>query len=197
MNETIFRILAAVILFTCIGISSYYRRKADKDSGEKVSRAVDGKVMMTFIRVGGLILWLSPLVYLVNPDWMAWSKMGLPEWVRWLGMVIGVLGAVLIYWLFSSIRSGITATSATRKEHTLVTSGPYRWIRHPLYTAGTALFIAFGMMADNWFIAGMGILTFIMMAIRTPKEEANLIEKFGDEYREYMKHTGAFLPKLF
>lgn len=42
MNENIFRILAAVILFTCIGISSYYRMKADKDSGEKISRKVDG-----------------------------------------------------------------------------------------------------------------------------------------------------------
>jgi protein-S-isoprenylcysteine O-methyltransferase Ste14 len=40
------------------------------------------------------------------------------------------------------------------------------------------------------------VLAFIGMAIRTPKEEANLIEKFGDEYREYMKHTGRFLPKL-
>jgi protein-S-isoprenylcysteine O-methyltransferase Ste14 len=35
------------------------------------------------------------------------------------------------------------------------------------------------------------------MAIRTPKEEANLIEKFGDEYRDYMKRTGRFLPKVF
>ena len=42
-----------------------------------------------------------------------------------------------------------------------------------------------------------GVLAFILMAIRTPKEEANLIEKFGDEYREYMKRTGRFLPKLF
>ncbi|MEY2817845.1 MAG: hypothetical protein RL275_1308, partial [Chloroflexota bacterium] len=40
-------------------------------------------------------------------------------------------------------------------------------------------------------------LTFIVMAIRTPKEEANLIAKFGDEYREYMKRTGKFLPKFF
>ena len=42
----------------------------------------------------------------------------------------------------------------------------------------------------------MGILAFIAMAIRTPKEEANLIEKFGDEYRDYMKRTGRFFPKL-
>ena len=196
MNENIFRILAAVILFTGIGISSYFRRKADRDTGEKISRKVDGSVLMTIIKVGGLILWLTPLVYLLNPNWMAWSKIGLPDWVRWLGVGIGVLCVAMIYWLFSSIGSGISPTSATRKQHTLVTSGPYRWVRHPLYTVGSSLFIAFGMMADNWFIAALGVLAFIAMASRTPKEEANLIEKFGDEYREYMKHTGRYLPKL-
>lgn len=62
---------------------------------------------------------------------------------------------------------------------------------------GSALFVSFGLVADNWFIAALGLLAFIVMAIRTPTEEANLIEKFGNEYREYMKNTGAFLPKLF
>jgi protein-S-isoprenylcysteine O-methyltransferase Ste14 len=196
MSENIFRILAALTLFTAIGISSYFRRKADRDTGEKISRGVDGSAMMTMIKIGGLLLWLSPLVYLINPHWMAWSKIGLPEWARWLGVGIGILCVIGVYWLFSSIGSGITPTSGTRKQHTLVTSGPYRWVRHPLYTVGSSLFIAFGMMADNWFIAGLGILVFILMAVRTPREEANLIEKFGDEYREYMKRTGRFLPKL-
>jgi protein-S-isoprenylcysteine O-methyltransferase Ste14 len=196
MNENIFRILAAVILFTGIGISSYFRRKADRESGEKISRKVDGSVLMTVIRIGGLILWLSPLVYLLNPAWMAWSKIGLPEWVRWLGVGIGILCTGLIYWMFSSIGTGITPTSATRTEHKLVTNGPYHWVRHPLYTLGSSMFVALGMIADNWFIAALGILAFIAMAIRTPKEEANLIEKFGDEYRDYMKRTGRYLPKL-
>lgn len=196
MNENIFRILAASILFTAVGISSYFRRKADKESGEKISRKVDGTAMMTVIKIGGLILWLSPLVYLLNPAWMAWSKIGLPEWVRWLGVGIGIACTSLIYWLFSSIGSGITPTSATRTKHTLVTSGPYRWVRHPLYTVGSSMFISFGVTADNWFIIALGVLAFIAMAIRTPKEETNLIEKFGDEYREYMKHTGRFFPKL-
>ena len=196
MNENIFRVLAAVVLFTGIGISSYFRRKADRDTGEKISRRVDGSVMMNLIRIGGLVLWFSPLVYLINPAWMAWSKIGLPESVRWLGVGFGILCVLGIYWLFSSIGTGISPTSATRKEHRLVTSGPYRWVRHPLYTVGSSLFIAFGMMSDNWFIALLGILAFIGMAIRTPKEEANLIEKFGDEYREYMKRTGRFLPKF-
>ena len=197
MNETVFRILAAIILFTGAGISIYYRRKADRESGEKVSRIVDGKPMMYVIKIFGLLLWFSPWVYLINPQWMAWSKIGLPDMLRWLGVIYGILTVLGIYWLFSSIGSGITPTSATRTQHTLVTSGPYRWVRHPLYTAGTSLFIAFGLMADNWFIATLGILAFIAMAIRTPKEESNLIAKFGDEYRQYMKRTGRFFPKLF
>jgi len=197
MNENIFRILAALILFTGIGISSYFRRKADKETGEKISRKVDGNVTMTSIRIGGLILWLGPLVYLINPNWMNWSKIGLPESVRWLGVGIGVLCTFGIYWLFSSIGSGITPTSATRKEHKLVTRGIYHWIRHPLYTIGSSFIVSFGIMADNWFIAAFGILAFILMASRTPKEEANLIEKFGDEYREYMKRTGRYLPRIF
>ncbi len=195
--ENVFRILAAVILFTGIGISGYFRRKADRDTGESISRKVDGSVMMNIITLGGLILWLSPLVYLINPAWMSWSTIGFPEWTRWIGVGLGILCVFGIYWLFSSIGSGITPTSATRKDHKLVTSGLYRWVRHPLYTVGSSMFIAFGMMADNWFIGALGILAFIGMAIRTPKEEANLIEKFGDEYREYMKRTGRFLPKLF
>ena len=196
MNENIFRLLAALLLFTAIGISSYYRRKADRESGETISRKVDGSAFMNIIRIGGLVLWLSPLVYLINPAWMAWSKIGLPEWVRWLGVGLGIVCTLGIYWLFSSIGTGITPTSATRQEHKLVTSGPYRWVRHPLYTFGSAMFVAFGLMADNWFIALLGILAFIAMASRTPKEEANLIEKFGDEYREYMKRTGRYLPRL-
>lgn len=196
MYENIFRILAAILLFTGMGISSYYRIKADKDTGEKIPRKVDGSVMMNMIKIGGLILWLSPFIYLINPAWMAWSKIGLADSIRWLGVGIGVIGDAGIYWLFSSIGSGITPTSGTRKEHKLVTNGIYRYIRHPLYTLGSSMFVSFGMMADNWFIALLGILAFIAMAIRTPKEEANLIEKFGDEYRQYMKSTGAFLPKF-
>jgi protein-S-isoprenylcysteine O-methyltransferase Ste14 len=197
MNENIFRILVGLIFVTALSISGYFRRKADRESGEKISRRVDGTAMMTAIRIGGLLLWLSPIMYVINPQWMNWSKIGLPEAVRWIGVGLGIFCVFGIYWLFSSIGTGITPTSATRQEHKLSTNGLYRWIRHPLYTFGSSMFVSFGMMADNWFIAALGILTFILMAIRTPKEEANLIEKFGDEYREYMKRTGRYLPKLF
>jgi protein-S-isoprenylcysteine O-methyltransferase Ste14 len=192
----LFRLLAGLIFFTGFGISAYFRRKADQESGEKVSRQVDGTALLNIIRIGGLILWLSPLAYLINPDWMAWSKLGLPIGLRWFGVILGISCTLGIYWLFSSIGRGITPTSATRQEHKLSTTGPYRWVRHPLYTVGTTFFISFGLMADNWFIILLGVLTFIIMAVRTPKEEANLIAKFGDEYKNYMLRTGRFLPKI-
>lgn len=195
-TDMIFRILAGMLFFTGVAISKYYRRKADQESGEKITRDVDGNLMHPIIRIGGLVMWLSPLVYLIRPQWMAWSKLGIPDGYRWIGVALGILSTLSIYWLFRSIGTGITLTSATREDHVLATSGPYRWVRHPLYTTGAAFFLSFGLMADNWFIMLLGILSFVLMAVRTPKEEANLIAKFGDEYREYMKRTGRFLPKI-
>jgi protein-S-isoprenylcysteine O-methyltransferase Ste14 len=109
-------------------------------------------------------------------------------------MGISTLG--LVYWMFKSIGTGITPTVATRKEHKLSTSGPYRWIRHPLYSFGTLAFLSLGVIADSWFMVLAAALAFLLLSLRTPSEEAHLIEKFGDEYREYMKHTGRYLPKL-
>lgn len=194
MNEYLFRLFTFIILATGLGISGYFRRKADRDTGEKIPRHADGVVMMTIIRLGGLVLWFSPILYLVNPGWMLWSKIGLPIWVRWLGVGFGFLCTIGIYWLFKSLGNGVTPTSATRMEHKLVASGPYRWVRHPLYVIGSSMFVAFGMIADNWFIGLLGVFVFILMAIRTPQEEARLIEKFGNEYLEYMQRTGRFFP---
>lgn len=196
MNENIYRILAAAIFLTGLSISGYYRRKADRESDEKVSWKDEGIVMILILRLGGLLLWLSAIGYLIYPPLLAWSKVGLPDWARWVGVALGLICVALIYWLFSSIGQGISPTVATRQEHQLVTKGPYRWVRHPLYTVGTLNFIALALMADSWFIAVMAVLAFILMAMRTPNEEAHLIEKFGNEYRVYMERTGTYFPKL-
>jgi protein-S-isoprenylcysteine O-methyltransferase Ste14 len=196
-TEIFFQLTVFATLAVSVGISGYFRRKADLETNETISRKVDGNALMNIIRLGGLALWFSPIVYALNPDWMAWSKIGLVEGLRWIGVGFGILSVFGVYWLFSNIGSNITPTSATRKTHQLVTSGPYRWIRHPLYTFGLTLFVSLGLMADNWFMMMLGALAFTVMVIRTPKEEASLIEKFGDEYRNYMKTTGAFFPKFF
>ena len=195
MND-FFRFLAALLFLTGIGISAYFRRKADKVSDEKVSWEKEGLPMILALRFGGLVLWLSMLAYLVYPVWLAWSKVSLPDWARWIGVMLGIVSVLLIYWMFSNIGTGITPTVATRSKHQLVTSGPYRWIRHPLYTFGTSLFFSFALMADSWFIALLAVLAIVLLSLRLPNEEAHLIEKFGDEYRDYMKRTGKFLPKI-
>lgn len=196
MNENIFRILAAAIFLAGISISIYFRSKADRDTGEKVTWEKEGLAMILVLRIGGLVLWFSMLGYLIYPPMLAWSKVGLPEWMRWSGVGLGIICVALIYWMFNSIGAGITPTVATRSEHKLVTKGPYRWIRHPLYTFGTVFFLSFALMADSWFIAVMAVLAILLLSIRLPTEEALLIEKFGDEYREYMKSTGRYLPKI-
>jgi protein-S-isoprenylcysteine O-methyltransferase Ste14 len=196
MNENIFRLAAGAMLISVFAISIYFRGKADRASGEKVSWKDEGLPTILALRLGGLVLWLSTLVYLINPAWMAWASAGLPDPVRWTGVGLGTACIALVYWVFSSIGSGITPTVATRREHQLVTHGPYRWVRHPLYPAATAFLLAFATAADNWFIALMAIFALVLLALRLPNEEAHLIEKFGDEYRQYMRRTGRFLPRL-
>lgn len=196
MNDNAFRIFATIIFTTSIFISGYSRRKADKDMGEKVSWKDEGIVTILLLRIGGLLLWFSVLGYLIYPPILAWSKVDLPEWARWIGVGIGFVCIPLIYWIFNSIGLGISPTVGTRKEHKLVTHGIYRWVRHPLYSVGTLLFLSFAVIAESWFITLMAILAFILLAIRLPNEETHLIEKFGDEYREYMKRTGRFFPKI-
>jgi len=196
MNENIFRISVALILLAAMMISTYFRRKADRDAGEKVSMQQESRPLFLALRFGGLLLWLSPLFYAITPAWLAWSKIGLPDWLRWIGVLIGIASLFLIYWMFLSIGTGITPTVATRKDHELSTRGPYRWIRHPLYTFGTMAFLALGLIADSWFMLLLPVVGFLLLAARTPSEEAHLIAKFGDEYRQYMQRTGRYLPRL-
>jgi len=195
--ETIFRLIALTTLLVGAGISIYFRRKADRETGESISPTREGLAIFIPLRLVGLTLWLSVFAYIVNPEWVAWAQVQIPLWARWAGLAVGILTDILLYWQFSSIGNNISPTVAIRQQHQLVTSGPYRWIRHPLYTFGTLGYLGFALLAANWFIALMTLIVLGIIAIRLPQEEAALIAKFGDEYRNYIKTTGAFLPKLF
>ena len=78
----------------------------------------------------------------------------------------------------------------------MITTGPYRWIRHPLYTSVALATVANGLVAANWFIFITGSLAFALLVIRCRTEEENLIARFGDAYRAYAVETGRFLPCL-
>jgi protein-S-isoprenylcysteine O-methyltransferase Ste14 len=194
-NESIYHWIAVVSLGAAMSISIYFRSKANR-LGDKIDPSQEGKLILTLRRIFGLALWLSALAYLINPAWMAWAYFPLPAWVRWVGAVIMVACVPLIYWVFSSLGKNVTPTVTIRREHSLVTHGPYRWVRHPLYTVGFLAFAGLSLLAANWFIAAVLIFGWPVLVMRTPIEERRLIERFGDEYREYMLRTGRYLPKL-
>ncbi|MBC8506341.1 MAG: isoprenylcysteine carboxylmethyltransferase family protein [Chloroflexi bacterium] len=194
-TESNFRFIGLVLVLISFAISVYHRRQAE-DSGEKISDKEEGSLILSLRKILGLTMWLSMLAYFINPAWMSWSQLTLPLWVRWVGVALMALCAPLFYWIFSNLGKNVTKTVAIREEHSLVIIGPYRWVRHPLYTAGFIYFIGLSLLSANWFIFLLILLTFAILLMRTPIEEAKLIERFGDEYRQYMKETGRYIPKI-
>jgi protein-S-isoprenylcysteine O-methyltransferase Ste14 len=195
-QEVLFRLILTGLFLIAITTSAYFRRRANLSSRETISRQEEGKFLLVTLRAGGLLLWLSIIIYLINPAWMSWASITLPIWLRWSGVAGGLLSVALLVWMFSSLGRNITDTVAIRRDHSLVTHGPYRWIRHPLYSFGTLFILSFGVVAGNWFIAVMSFAAFILLALRTPIEEAKLLDRFGEEYKEYLRRTGRFLPRL-
>ncbi len=193
--ESIYHWIAVGSLVAAMSVSIYHRSKANR-AGDQIDFSGEGKLLLTLRRIFGLALWLSAMAYLINPAWMSWASLPLPAWARWLGAVIMIACVPLIYWVFSSLGKNVTPTVAIRQEHNLVTHGPYRWVRHPLYTVGFLAFAGLSLLSANGFIAAVVLFGMPVIMMRTPIEEAHLIERFGDEYRQYMQRTGRYLPKL-
>ena len=136
------------------------------------------------------------IAYMVDPRSMAWSSIDLPVWLRWTGVGIGVLSTGLLLWTLTNLGKNLTDTVVTRRVHTLVSSGPYRWVRHPFYVAVALTIVANGLAAANWFLLVAGGVVVALLVVRTRTEEEKLLMRFGDSYRTYMDQTGRFLPKI-
>ncbi len=195
-RESAFRTITAALLISAMSISIYHRHKAEKAGQEEISLEEEGLPTVVALRSSGLVLMLSVLAYLINPRWMRWSSLDLPASVRWSGAGLGTACLPLAYWVLHTLGKNITPTVETREEHELVTSGPYRWVRHPLYAVGTSFFASLSIVAANWFMGLASLVVLVMLLIRLPKEEEKLIERFGDEYRAYMERTGRLLPRI-
>jgi protein-S-isoprenylcysteine O-methyltransferase Ste14 len=196
-DENTYRYFALVVFILAMSISITFRSRAAR-SGERISAAQEeGPLLSTVRSLFGLVLWGSALVYLINPGWMAWAQIELPAWLRWTGGFLMLLCTPLVYWVFSSLGKNVTQTVAIRKDHSLVRSGPYRWVRHPLYSVGLLLFLSFSLLSANWFTALLILATSKILSFRTHLEEGRLVEKFGDDYRQYMQSTGRYLPRVW
>jgi protein-S-isoprenylcysteine O-methyltransferase Ste14 len=192
-DDQLFRCVLLVGLVLVFPIAFYHRVRSF--TGERLDRLQEGLFILISLRLLGLAGMAGLLAFLIDPSWMAWSSLPLPRWARWGGAALGVIAAVLLIWTFRTLGRNLTDTVVTRKEHALVMTGPYRWVRHPFYVSFALAVVANSLVARNWFLFLTGATAFILLAVRTRTEEANLVERFGETYRQYMARTGRFLPR--
>lgn len=187
--------IVLIVLVANIGISGFFRYQA-RQSGEVIGRREEGGVFVLLRLFLTLPLLLAILAYIINPAWMVWSSLAYPAWLRWGGAVLGVTIIPFTFWVFRTIGRNISETVLTKETHELVTDGPYRWVRHPLYTVGTLMLVSISLMTASWFISGMTVLGIVIIIfVIIPKEEVNLINMFGEAYRMYKRRTGMLLPR--
>ena len=83
-----------------------------------------------------------------------------------------------------------------RKGERLVTNGPYRYVRNPIYLGAFTFIIALALVAANWLLLVPDIFIIVVIYLQIDGEEKMLLAKFGDEYRLYMKRTPRLIPSL-
>lgn len=190
-----FRIALALIGSAYTTIRVYYTRKA-LQSDRNFFRPRSDLRQLVFGTLGFLII--APVViYIFAPQQMAWAASPLPAGWRWFGVGLGLVGIFLLLWVHQTLDKNFALPAVVKEHQTLVTVGPYRWVRHPMYTALFLVAVVYFLISANWFI-GVTWVGWIVgtVASMVRGEEAALVAKFGDEYRAYMQRTGRFLPRV-
>lgn len=194
-DDQVFRFIL-IAGFALIMPAGIYHRVRSQVTGESLDRRQEGLFVLATLRPLGIASMLGVITYMIDPGRMAWSAMPLPPWLRWFGVGLGAIAGSLFVGTLHTLGKNLTDTVVTRKDHELVTGGPYRYVRHPFYVAFVLAVLANSLVAANWFILATGGAAWLVIVYRTRKEEENLVARFGDRYRDYMDSTGRLFPRL-
>ena len=134
------------------------------------------------------------VVYAVLPENQNILIIPLSDWLHWLGMALAITSLTLQIWTHVTLQKKWSAARESGKNNSVITSGPYSWIRHPLYLALMLFFIGLSLVSGFSLFLLLASLSLPIFYNAAKKEEAVLVQQFGDEYREYMKRTGRFFP---
>ena len=194
-DDQVFRLIL-IAGFVAIMPAGMYHRVKSQATGESLDRRQEGIFVLVTLRPMGFATMVGLIAYMINPAWMAWSAMPLSAWFRWAGVPVGAFAGTLMIWTMHTLGKNLTDTVVTRKDHELVTAGPYRYVRHPFYCAFILAVLANTLVAANWFLLATGGTAWLVIVYRTKKEEQNLVARFGDDYRDYMARTRRFIPRF-
>ncbi|MCU1645210.1 MAG: hypothetical protein JWN03_5485 [Nocardia sp.] len=143
-----------------------------------------------------MILGLAVLVVVLDLlphtmwDSVTWKSTPLTD----VGSVLVIAGAALMVWARLALGTMWAGRPMIQQDHELRTGGPYRLVRHPIYTG------ILGAIAGLTLVAGFGSETVILVFViawlgwRVHVEDRMLIATFGDQYRDYQKQVGALIP---
>jgi protein-S-isoprenylcysteine O-methyltransferase Ste14 len=149
------------------------------------------------IRVAGFVMLVGLLAgYFLGAGWLLEAGFHLPGFVRLLALSCAIVALALWTWTQVVLGRYWSAQLALRDKHELVTWGPYKYVRHPMYTAIFVWISSLAIVAANWFFVLAAAGTIAVLLVRTPKEENMMLSMFSARYQEYMKHTGRYLPRL-
>jgi protein-S-isoprenylcysteine O-methyltransferase Ste14 len=119
-------------------------------------------------------------------------------WQGWVGAALFAAALWLFYRTHKDLGRNWSVSLELRKEHTLVTSGVYSRVRHPMYSAFWLWALAQAFLLPNWIAGPAGLVGFgILFFLRMGREEQLMCEKFGDKYRDYAARTARILPGIY
>jgi protein-S-isoprenylcysteine O-methyltransferase Ste14 len=193
-NEFTFRTIALILLATMMVIRRRTQGRSDR-AGQREAlqkNAVDTGIL----RVFGMSWTLSVVVYALTPEWISWAQLDFAMWIRWMGVAIGLGSLVLLAWSDHHLGVNFSPTLRIRERHELVKNGPYRWVRHPIYTSGLMFMIAIQLISSNWFVGLCWSGVIVLYAQRIPREERMMLKRFGKDYQDYQKQTGCLWPRM-
>jgi protein-S-isoprenylcysteine O-methyltransferase Ste14 len=142
---------------------------------------------------------LLPIEWLLPPALIA-LRVGEIEasWlpVRVVGLAIELAGAVFLAWASVVLGRLMIHEAAIRADHALVESGPYRFIRHPVYAGYLALLFGSGLASLNVCVLLLWPLSLLGILIQAASEEKLLRQRFGLNYERYARRTGRLFPRF-
>jgi len=202
-DDVVFLVLFVALIFIGTGIRRYYTYKIEKtrqrlsvkERVEEMIRAEGRTFTVLLIAQGIYIIVLLP-PYLLFPSSFLLFQMPVPVWLRWFGVGLGFLSVPFLAWVHYVLDKSWSITLKLQTDHRLATSGPYRKIRHPMYTVLIMYELSWVLVSANLLFLVYYVFSVFLIAVRIPREERMMLEKFGEEYRVYMKRTGRLLPRF-